>query len=301
MELTINIGALKGRYGIEKAIDIYKAAGFTAMDFPLFEMVNDSSVFNGENYRTVAEEIRAISDAKKFPCVQTHAPFEFKLNQWNDPEIFENVVFTRMVRSIEISAILGAKVIVVHPLHHMTYHGHEEEIFQLNMEYYNRLIPYAKEYGIKIGVENMFQVDPLRRHIIADTCSNSKEFVRYIDTLNSPWITACLDVGHVALPRSDESAADVVRALGHDRLGSLHIHDNDYTTDQHILPYLGKLNWAEIAKALGEVDYQGDFTYEVNGQLVLGCDDGFVPVGAGMMAAVGKHICSMIDENRPKE
>jgi len=299
MNLTINIEALKNRYGIAKAIDICKAAGFTAMDYSLCEMADDNSILNGENYRAAAQEIRAIADEKQFPCVQTHAPFTFTLEQWEDPEIFENVIFARMVRSIEISAILGAKVIVIHPLHHMTYHGHEEEIFQLNMEYYGRLIPYAKEYGIKIGVENMFQWDPLRHYIIADTCSNSKEFVRYIDTLNSPWITACLDVGHVALPRTDESAADVVRALGHDRLGSLHIHDNDYKNDLHQLPYLGRLNWAEIAKALGEIDYQGDFTYEVNGQLVLGCDDGFVPVGAGMMAAVGKHICSMIDENRP--
>ena len=185
MNLTINIEALKNRYGNAKAIDICKAAGFTAMDYSLCEMADDNSILNGENYRAAAQEIRAIADEKQFPCVQTHAPFTFTLEQWEDPEIFENVIFARMVRSIEISAILGAKVIVIHPLHHMTYHGHEEEIFQLNMEYYGRLIPYAKEYGIKIGVENMFQWDPLRHYIIADTCSNSKEFVRYIDTLNS--------------------------------------------------------------------------------------------------------------------
>jgi len=301
MELTINIGTLEGRYGIEKAIDIFKEAGFTAMDYPLGGMIHEDSVFNREGYREEAKRIRKIADEKQFPCVQTHAPFSFTLSQWNDPVVFEEVLMPCFIRSIEISAILGAKVVVIHPLHHMTYHGHEEEIFQLNMDYYRRLIPYAKEYGIQIGVENMFQGDPLRHYIIADTCSNSKEFVRYIDTLNSPQITACLDVGHVALPRSDETAADVVRALGHDRLGALHIHDNDYTSDQHLLPYLGKLDWAEIAKALGEIDYKGDFTYEVGGQLVNGCDDGFVPVGAGMMAAVGKHITSMIEANRPKK
>ena len=267
------------------------------MDYSLTEMCKDECLLNGENYRSVAVEIRKIADEKDFLCVQTHAPFEFSGCQWNAPVIFEEVIFKRMVRCIEISAILGAKVVVIHPLHHMTYHGHEEEIFQLNMEYYNRLIPYAKEYNIKIGVENMFQSDPIRHYIVADTCSDSKEFIRYIDTLNSPQITACLDVGHVALPRTDETAADVIRALGHDRLGALHIHDNDYIRDLHNLPYLGKLNWAEIAQALGEVDYQGDFTYEINDALFKG-DDGFVPIAANFMAATGKHICSMIEAHR---
>ncbi|MBQ8813324.1 MAG: sugar phosphate isomerase/epimerase [Lachnospiraceae bacterium] len=298
MELTINMGPMLKRFDLAKAIEIYKAAGFTAMDFPLFEMIDDDSAFNGEDYRAVAKAIRATADEKGFPCVQTHAPFSFRLDQWNDPKTFEGVVFPRMVRSIEISAILGAKVIVIHPLHHMVYHGHEEEIFQLNMEYYRRLIPYAAEYGIKIGVENMFQKDPLRNCIVADTCSDVEEFIRYIDTLNSPQITACLDVGHVALPLSDLTAADVIRRLGHERLGALHIHDNDYTRDQHVLPYLGKLDWAEIAKALGEINYEGDFTYEVNGQLITGCDEGFIPIATGFMGAVGKHIVSMIEEKR---
>lgn len=301
MELTINMSPMLARYDLAKAIDLYKEAGFTAMDYPLFEMIHDDSIFNGDDYREAAKAIRAIADEKNFPCVQTHAPFKFQAAQWDDPKTFEEVTFPRMVRSIEISAILGAKVIVIHPIHHMLYHGHEEEIFELNMNYYRRLIPYAAEYGIQIGVENMFQKDPLRNCIVADTCSNIDEFIRYVDTLNSPQITACLDVGHVALPLSDLTAADMIRKLGHDRLGSLHIHDNDYTRDQHILPYLGKLDWAEIAKALGEIDYKGDFTFEVNGQLISGCDEGFVPIAAGFMGAVGKHIVSMIEANRPEK
>lgn len=299
MELTINMNPMLKRCDLEKAIDLFKEAGFTAMDYPLFEMTSDDSVFNGEHYREEAERIRRISDEKAFPCVQTHAPYKFQPAQWDDPVIFEEVTFPRMVRSIEISAILGAKVVVIHPIHHMLYHGHEEEIFQLNMNYFRRLIPYAAEYGIKIGVENMFQRDSLRGYIVADTCSNVEEFIRYIDTLNSPQITACLDVGHVSLPISDLTAADMIRKLGHDRLGALHIHDNDFTMDQHLLPYLGKLDWAEIAKALGEIDYQGDFTYEVNGLLFDGCDEGFVPIATKFMGEVGKHICSMVEAARP--
>ena len=298
MELSINISNLFGRYDFAKCIDIYKTAGFTACDYSLTGMINDPDPWNADNYREKAEEVRRISDEKGMPITQTHAPFNFGA-RWKDPVAFEEIAMPRMIRSLEISGILGAKVEVIHPLHHMLYHGHEEEIFQLNMDYYRRLIPYAKEYGVKIGVENMFQADPRRKHIVADTCSNLEEFIRYIDTLDSDQITACLDVGHVGLPLNDMEAADCVRGLGHDRLGSLHIHDNDYKSDLHTLPYLGIMNWMDIAKALGEIDYQGDFTYEVKGTLLCNCDEGFVPTMASFFAAPGKHICAEIERNRP--
>lgn len=304
MELVINLGDLKlgGLHGkaLEEKIDLFKTAGFTAMDYGLGELNRDDSPFCGDNYREEAQAIRDICDRKNFPIVQTHAPFKFTHAQWDDPELFESVTFPRMVRSLEISAIFGAKVVVVHPIHHTVYHGHEEEIFERNMEYYGRLIPYCKQFGIKVAVENMFQKDPLRKCIVHDTCSRPEEFIRYVDTLNSEYIVACLDVGHVGLPLSDIDAADFVRALGHNRLQSLHIHDNDYQLDRHILPYLGKMDWEPICRALGEIDYQGDFTYEVSHDLIRDKDAGFVPIGARFMADVGKHLMSMIDANRPK-
>ena len=298
MELAINISNLSARYDFETCIDIYKKAGFTAMDYSLGDMTKDESVFNADDYRTTVEGIRKIVDAKGMPVVQTHAPFHFSLAQWDTPEIFESVVFPRFVRCLEISAMLGAKIAVVHPLHHMTYHGHEEEIFELNMNYYRRLIPYCREYGIKVGIENMFQVDPKRKCIVHDTCSRAEELIRYVDTLDSEYMVACLDVGHVSLPLQDDEAPDIIRALGHDRLQSLHIHDNDYRGDQHMPPYFGKLNWAEIAKALGEIDYQGDFTYEAKAAIISTCDEEFVPIAAKFLGDIGNHIISMIEKNR---
>ena len=300
MELSINIGNLMGRYDFAKCIDIYKEAGFTACDYSVMGMVNDADPMNGDNYRELAEAARRISDEKGFPITQTHAPFNFPGKFWNDPVVFEEMIMPRMIRSIEISAMLGAKVTIVHPFHSVVYRGNEEWLFEKNMEYYRSLIPYAKEYGIKIAVENMFQADPLRKFIVADTYSDPHEFVRYVDTLDSEYIVACLDVGHVALPLSDYTAQDVIRILGHDRLQSLHIHDNDYRNDQHLLPYQGLLDWMAIAQALGEIDYQGDFTYEVNGRHINHCDEGFVPYLARHMGDVGKHITAEIERCRVK-
>ena len=66
MELVINIYALENRYGISKAIDICKEAGFTAMDYSLSGLCKDESVWNSDDYRAAAQEIRNIADEKGF-------------------------------------------------------------------------------------------------------------------------------------------------------------------------------------------------------------------------------------------
>lgn len=300
MKLSINIDPLLKRYKLEECIDLYQKAGYDCMDYPFFAMIHENCIYNTAQYREAAREVRAVSDAKGFPVNQTHAPFAFKQEQWLNPVCYEEFIFPAIVRSIEASGILGADTVVVHPIHHIAYKGHEEELFQRNMEFYGKLIPYAKEAGVKVAVENMWQRDPLRNCIIADTCSEAEEFVRYIDALDSEQITACLDVGHVGLPVSaSRSVGDVIRALGHDRLGALHIHDNDFQGDLHLLPYLGKLDWDDITKALGEINYKGDFTYEVGGQLTANLNGDFADLGAAFGVQVGRHLMAKIDANRP--
>ena len=298
MRLSINLASAMPRYDVEGAIALYKNAGFDAMDFSLCDIIYEESAFYKDGWRSEAQRVRAISDRIGLPVNQTHTPFRFTRAQFENNWDF---VYEQTVKSLEISAILGASIAVVHPIHYMTYHGYEEEIFERNMAFYKSLIPYCRDYGIKIGVENMWQRDARRGCIIADTCSRSQEFIRYIDTLDSEYLVACLDVGHVGLPLTDEEAEDVIRALGHDRLKALHVHDNNYKDDQHLLPFMGKMNWSEITKALGQIDYTGDFTYEVKGTFVDIADAAFAPVGAEFMAKIGKHLCSLVEQNRVKQ
>ena len=299
MNLSVNIGNIMWHYSFSDSADIYKKAGFTACDYSVMRMIEDGNIFNTDGYREFAESERRVADEKGFPITQTHAPFAFKKELFLDPIAFEEIIFKRVARSIEISGILGAKTVIVHPLTYLHYPDHVEELFELNMRYYRRLIPYAKDAGVKIAIENMFTVDPLRKFIVGSTCADPNELVRYVDTLDSEEIVACLDIGHVALPLHEYTAVDAIRILGHDRLKALHVHDNDYRADRHVLPYLGSFDWMAIAKALGEIDYDGDFTYEVAGSLILNRDPGFIPIGAKFMADVGKHIMAEIDRNRP--
>lgn len=297
MKLSNTIGYTEKRYGIEKTIDLYKEAGFESLDYMMNQMTDDQNVLNKDNYRERAEYIRKYAEEKGIGFNQTHTPFNFSLKTWE--EHFDDIVYPRILRSLEITALLGAGIAVVHPIHHMVYSGHEEEIFGLNMKFYRGLIPYAREYNIKIAIENMWQTDALRKHPVDDTCSRTEEFIRYIDTLDSEYIVACLDVGHVGLIMRTDEAEDMVRALGHDRLKSLHIHDNNYREDQHLVPGMGLLHWDEITKALGEIDYDGDFTYETEGAFLKNYDDALFPTALRFMSDVGHHLISKVENSRP--
>lgn len=298
MRLSVNFNAVLGRYGWEGGMAAAKKAGFDCVDIDLGPMTNPDHIFNQDDAcEAEAARIKKMAEDAGLTINQTHTPFTFK--GWNDPETYENFIIPTIKRSVKISGLLGAEVAVVHPLHHFLYKGHEEEIFQTNMEFYRSLIPICEEYNVKVGIENMFQVDPRRKHIVFDTCATIPEFTRYIDTLNSKYMVACVDTGHIGLPVRDDEVWDVIRALGHDRVHSLHVHDNDYRNDLHQVPYRGLIDWNEVTKALGEIDYDGVFTYE-SGIITGTMDDEMAEIALKYMADVGRHLCDLIDRNRPQ-
>ena len=47
----------------------------------------------------------------------------------------------------------------------------------------------------------------------------------------------------------------------------MHIHDNNSRSDQHLLPYCGKLQLDRVVEGLIAGNYQGSFTFEADGFL----------------------------------
>ncbi len=300
MKLSFNLECFEKHYGEDygSMAKIAKSAGFEKVDFCLGSMYKDGDRLNKDGYRQLAESYRRQIEGEGLFINQTHAPFRFK--EW-DEKSFEEIIFPRIVRSLEISAILGAQIAVVHPLHHRVYFGHEEEIFKENMRFFQRLIPYCREYGVMCGIENMCQNDPIRKYKVHDTCSRKEEFIRYIDTLDSEYMVACLDVGHVCLPAGSEEPHDFIRALGHDRLRALHIHDNDRITDKHDFPYFGKINWDETMKALADINYEGDLTFELQERTFYAMEQEMLPIAAGFAEGIGRLLLGKFDSYLKKE
>lgn len=295
MYLSTSLEPFFKHYAPKDAIAMLKEAGFTALDYSFFNYPTHAPDME-EHYRA----IRSYAEENGILFNQAHAPFPSSRGvPEQDADILQNIV-----RSMKYASLLGIPRIVVHPVQHLTYAdpGVPEKLFEMNLVFYNRLKPYCEEYGIQVALENMWQGKTLvgrsDMRIIPSTCSSPAEFIRYLDALDSPCFTACLDLGHTMLVHEDTS--DFIRALGHDRLKALHVHDTDGARDLHTLPYYGGMGyWDRITKALADIDYTGDVTFECE-NFIFPLPAELYPAGARFMAAVGNQLIAMIEENKRK-
>ncbi len=290
MLLSISTAPMSKRLSDKEAIRIIKEAGFDAYDMSLTKMFFEKeTVFNTDKYLDEAKALREYADSLGIVCNQAHAPYH---SSCGDPEKDE-YIFNAIVRSMEIASVLGAKIIVVHPKQHLNYGDNAEELFRLNVEFYNRLIPYCEKFGIKVATENMWQNNAASGAITDSTCSRAWEFNKYIDAINSPWITGCLDLGHVSL--ISKNVPDFIRQMGKDRIGALHVHDTDFIDDSHTLPFIEKMDYNAIAKALGEIGYEGDFTYEANSFFVNKPLE-LIPASYKYACEIGRYLIGEIEK-----
>ena len=232
---------------------LIKEVGYDAVDYNGLCTEPETGLFalsDDEFEKELLRDKKAIEDAGLEIC-QIHGVWPYDDTK---PEKWESK-FQAMVRSIRAAAILGSRYVVVHPV--MPYGweespDHGKDVLK-NIEYMKMLVPYAEKYGVKIALENM--PNPYV------PCGPVEELVQCIDEVNSPYLVACLDVGHSTALGTD--AGDAVRMLGN-RLHCLHIHDNDGKADLHWLPYYGVTNWANFTSALKEIGYRGVITLETS-------------------------------------
>ena len=278
------------KHSEKEAIKLIADAGFDAYDSSFcVSMKIEKHPYSGENYLEYAKEIREYADSLGIVCNQAHAPFPSSVG---DPEVDEKI-FDSIVRSMEIASVLGTKIIVVHPKQHLSYAEHAEELFQMNLEFYARLIPYCEKYNIKVATENMWQNNSASGAITDSTCSRAWEFNKYIDSINSEWITGCLDIGHVSLVTKDITG--FIKDMGKERIRALHIHDTDFIRDSHTMPFTQKIDYIAVAKTLGEIGYDGDFTYE-SGSFFNRFPMELYSSGLKLMHDVGRYLISVIEE-----
>ncbi len=273
-------------YSVKESIKILSEAGYKAYDFSLCGKNNGRNLSDSDDYYRQAVELREYADSLGIVCAQSHAFFPSSVgNEEKDKEIFNKII-----RDMEIASILGAKIICVHPKQHLKYKDNAEELFNINVGFYNSLIPYCKKFGIKVAMENMWQYEN-GVNIVHSTCASPTEFVRYMDAVNSEWIVGLLDVGHAACVK--ENLSDFIHILGNARLKALHICDNDLIHDSHQLPYTMKINFDEITSALSEIDYKGDFTYEAD-SFLKNFPKELLPKATVFMRQVGEYLVEQI-------
>ena len=253
MKISTEIGSLAKHVGEGKAIELFAKAGFDAYDLSMFRMApydhKERRIAQGDhplqvgNWRGFVKELRHIADECGIVCNQSHAPFPSRGEE----------IMPYLFRAIECTAIAGGGICVIHPDNHKS----AEE----NAEMYLRLLPFAKECGVKIATENMWNWDRERDEALPAACSHHEDFLRHIEAVNDPDFVACLDIGHAEMRGLNTSVGLMTRTLGR-HIAALHVHDNDAHRDSHQIPFSMDLGWTSIVKYLVEIDYRGDMTLE---------------------------------------
>lgn len=162
----------------------------------------------------------------------------------------------KMKKSIRLTSAIGCKYWVIHPIMPFGLEDNGTELakntWDMNIEFMTELVKTAKEYNVVICLENMPMLD--------FSLSTPEDILRFVRTIYDDNFKICLDTGHVSA-FNNLNLADEVRRLGKE-IKVMHIHDTKQSRDLHLMPYFGRTDWDDFAKALGEVGYEGVFSLE---------------------------------------
>jgi sugar phosphate isomerase/epimerase len=245
MKTSTEIGSIEALVGQEKAVELVAKAGFDAFDFSLFPLGNKDAIhpLNSAGAYAHARKLKQIAMDNGIVCNQSHAPFPVR-----DPYIY-----SKLKASIELTAEAGGNICIIHPDNHKN--------AEQNAEMYNELLPFAKQCGVKIATENMFNTNKETGRADFAACATAEDFNAHLDAVNDDFLVACLDLGHAEIMGEGTSAPQMIYALG-SRLKALHIHDNDHIRDRHQIPFSMQMDFEAIAKALKDINYDGYLTLE---------------------------------------
>ena len=279
---------LARRFGVEKAVNMLADAGFPAVDITMYESFDPPFC---EDWRGLAKRLNSIARERGIEYVQAHAP----TGQWPD---YVDRVIPLLPDVFEFCGMVGIPNVVVHPIMHGYYYDDKDRMYEENMEFYRSIAPMAKNNGVKIALENMWQRHRVNGSIIDNILADPHELAGMYDELSDPEaFTVCLDMGHVAL--CGREPEDAIRIIGGKRLGCIHAHDVDYVNDLHVLPGLAKINWDKVCRALGEVGYNGCFTLEAH-KTYDNFADAQMPTVLKFMAETTRYLADKVDSYKVK-
>ena len=134
-----------------------------------------------------------------------------------------------------------------------------EVIWKRSIENIKNAVPLAAELGVAIVIENVWN-QFLYDHD-GDSNQTAEKLARYVDEFNSPWVGMQFDIGN---HWKYGSMGDWIRTLGK-RIIKLDVKGFSRKTGKFTAIGEGDLDFADVRKALHEINYHGWVAAEVKG------------------------------------
>lgn len=266
------------------------AVGFDAIDINLCDVTRPYYLLARDDWQDWVQAVAEAAKACGLPITQSHPPFYNAL----DESFAQRDEYEAMIRrSIIASGMLGVNWIVMHP---GTFPGDSldfRESKRRNIEYFKPYLDLAAESGCGIAIENLADPPVSSRKRPAHVYgAGVVELCELVDAMGRDNAGICWDFGHANLMGADQPSA--LRFMGK-RLKAVHVADNSGHFDDHIMPFAGKVDWASIMPVLREIDYTGDFTYEIHSATSRLPDTLLDDMGR-YCVAVGRYLLSLYEE-----
>lgn len=115
---------------------------------------------------------------------------------------------------------------------------------EIGLNRIKKITDYAKEVGVKVAFEN----------------TKIRGYLEYVlGNITDSHVGMCFDAGHFHAHFDDDFNHEFVK----NRIFAVHLHDNDKSDDQHLLPYDGTVNWNLVVDKLKDCNYNGPITLEL--------------------------------------
>jgi sugar phosphate isomerase/epimerase len=157
---------------------------------------------------------------------------------WTSPREYERLAGVELVQNrVEMTAQLGGKVIVMHVPNESMNLPLRKSLEQLE--------PFVGARGVRIAIENTNNFDVIAQ-LLSEYAPN--------------YLGLCYDSGHGNMSRTGLERLEILK----DRLISVHLHDNDGSSDQHMLPFSGTTDWRRLARIIAASGYTEPLSMEVS-------------------------------------
>ena len=279
MEISTSTECACNRMKTAEAMRMLKDAGFSYVDYgtPCVAYQPFQGIFaaGDAEFRAFFEQEYACMKQAGIRAGQTHAPFP----TWTNDRSEQEFMLRAIERSAEATAIIKSPYMVIHPAmpDEWSPDTDPERTKKVNYEFLCRLLDAAHKHNIKLALENM------PGHSVP--CCTVEELIEYIDMMHDDALCACLDTGHANM--AGFSCADFAESLG-GRLKVLHVHDNNGMLDQHLVPYIGTVDWERFLRSLKKIGYSGTFSFEATNSESVPA--GLLPAAENYLWEIGRYF-----------
>lgn len=242
------------RFGENRYKKIYEH-GFRYVDLNMADTDTPFYTSSLDEVEAVLIRERELAAEAGVGISQVHGPWRWPVRDFTPEDQSERA--EKMKRSIVMTAMLGCKNWVIHPI--MPYGledagtPYESKTKEFNLKFMRDLLTVAKKCDVTICLENM----PFPRLSI----SSPEQILEFVKEINDEHFKICLDTGHSTV-FYNSAVADAVRTLGN-YIRVLHVHDDRIGGhDLHLPPRYGIIDWEDFSKALHEIGFSGSFSLE---------------------------------------